>query len=157
MVEPGEAPTPQALSHVFTPVAIGGLRLPHRIVMGSMHLGLEGRDDAGERLAAFYRERALGCAGLIVTGGWAVSADGAADASYGILASTPPRGRPNPPPPGRGRPNPPIAPVRTTAPGVTPVRTTAPRLSCPSPLLAAPPAPYAGGDCSVGSGNCGCG
>ncbi len=116
MVEPGEAPTPQALSHVFTPVAIGGLRLPHRIVMGSMHLGLEGRDDAGERLAAFYRERALGCAGLIVTGGWAVSADGAADASYGILASTPPRGRPNPPPPGRGRPNPPIAPVRTTAP-----------------------------------------
>jgi 2,4-dienoyl-CoA reductase (NADPH2) len=38
-------------------------------------------------LAAFYRERALGGAGLIVTGGWAVSADGAADASYGVLGT----------------------------------------------------------------------
>ena len=75
-----------SLDHVFTPIEVGGLRLPHRIVMGSMHLGLEGAPDAGERLAAFYRERALGGAGLIVTGGWAVSADGAADASYGVLA-----------------------------------------------------------------------
>jgi 2,4-dienoyl-CoA reductase (NADPH2) len=74
-----------ALDHVFAPIAIGALRLPHRIVMGSMHLGVEGADDAGERLAAFYRERALGGAGLIVTGGWAVSADGAADGSYGVL------------------------------------------------------------------------
>ena len=80
MPEPGGS-----LDHVFTPIEIGALQLPHRIVMGSMHLGLEGLDDAGERLAAFYRERALGGAGLIVTGGWAVSADGAADASYGIL------------------------------------------------------------------------
>jgi 2,4-dienoyl-CoA reductase (NADPH2) len=93
------------LDHIFTPIEIGGLSLPHRVVMGSMHLGLEGRDDAGERLAAFYRERALGGAGLIVTGGWAVSADGAADASYGILGGSSTRGRPNPP----------IAPDRTTA------------------------------------------
>jgi 2,4-dienoyl-CoA reductase (NADPH2) len=81
--------------------------------------------DAGERLAAFYRERALGGAGLIVTGGWAVSADGAADASYGILDQPPGRSRPNAPPPkrgrpsaprpGRGQPNAPIAPLRTTA------------------------------------------
>jgi 2,4-dienoyl-CoA reductase (NADPH2) len=74
------------LPHVFTPIEIGGLKLPHRIAMGSMHLGLEGAPDAGERLAAFYRERALGGAGLIVTGGWAVSEDGAADASYGVLS-----------------------------------------------------------------------
>jgi 2,4-dienoyl-CoA reductase (NADPH2) len=74
-----------APEHVFTPVSIGGLRLPHRIVMGSMHLGLEGAEDAGARLAAFYRERAEGGAGLIVTGGWAVSPDGGADDSYGIL------------------------------------------------------------------------
>jgi 2,4-dienoyl-CoA reductase (NADPH2) len=92
MTEPGEADAPQALSHVFTPLAIGGMQLPHRIVMGSMHLGLEGLPDAGERLAAFYRERALGGAGLIVTGGWAVSADGAADASYGILSADGVRG-----------------------------------------------------------------
>jgi 2,4-dienoyl-CoA reductase (NADPH2) len=76
-----------ALDHIYAPIEIGGLRLPHRVVMGSMHLCLEGREDAGERLAAFYRERALGGAGLIVTGGWAVSADGAADHSYGVLGT----------------------------------------------------------------------
>ncbi|HEX3361737.1 MAG TPA: FAD-dependent oxidoreductase, partial [Solirubrobacterales bacterium] len=76
-----------AFEHVFSPIAVGGLQLPHRIVMGSMHLGLEGVPDAGERLGAFYRERALGGAGLIVTGGWAVSADAAADGSYGVLGS----------------------------------------------------------------------
>jgi 2,4-dienoyl-CoA reductase (NADPH2) len=80
-------PEPGDLEHVFSPTRIGGLRLPHRIVMGSMHLGLEGAPDAGERLAAFYRERAEGGAGLIVTGGWAVSDDGAADASYEMLGT----------------------------------------------------------------------
>jgi 2,4-dienoyl-CoA reductase (NADPH2) len=107
MPEPGDAQARGALSHVFAPVKIGSLELPHRIVMGSMHLGVEGAADAGERLTAFYRERALGGAGLIVTGGWAVSADGAADQSYGVLGGPAPR---------RGRPYPPIAPVRTTAP-----------------------------------------
>src|SRR5258708_39858392 len=87
MPEPGDAEAPGALSHVFAPVKIGSLELPHRIVMGSMHLGVEGAPDAGGRLAAFYRERALGGAGLIVTGGWAVSADGAAAQSYGVLAT----------------------------------------------------------------------
>lgn len=82
MPDPGAA-----LDHTFAPIEIGGLRLPHRIAMGSMHLCLEGREDAGERLAAFYRERALGGAGLIVTGGWAVSEDGAADHSYGMLGT----------------------------------------------------------------------
>jgi 2,4-dienoyl-CoA reductase (NADPH2) len=85
MPDPPQADAPEALPHVFRPLTIGGLELPHRIVMGSMHLGVEGAEDAGERLAAFYRERALGGAGLIVTGGWAVSADGAADESYGVL------------------------------------------------------------------------
>jgi 2,4-dienoyl-CoA reductase (NADPH2) len=121
MPDPGTS-----LDHTFTPIEVGGLRLPHRIVMGSMHLCMEGDADAGERLAAFYRERALGGAGLIVTGGWAVSPDGAADHSYGVL-SPPERGRPNQPSPSRGRPNPPIAPVRSTAGGGAPVRSTAGR------------------------------
>ena len=55
--------------------------------MGSMHLCMEGREDAGERLAAFYRERALGGAGLIVTGGWAVSATARRGPSYGVLGN----------------------------------------------------------------------
>ncbi|HVX33418.1 MAG TPA: FAD-dependent oxidoreductase, partial [Solirubrobacterales bacterium] len=87
MPDPGAS-----LDHIYTPVRIGGQRLPHRIVMGSMHLCLEGREGAGERLAAFYRERARGGAGLIVTGGWAVSADGAADHSYGVLGTDAARG-----------------------------------------------------------------
>jgi 2,4-dienoyl-CoA reductase (NADPH2) len=128
MPDPGDAGAPTgALEHVFTPVKIGGLELPHRIVMGSMHLGVEGAEDAGTRLAAFYRERALGGAGLIVTGGWAVSADGAADASYGVLAGPghvrpsphpPERGRPSAPPAERGRPYAPIPPVRSTTAGL---------------------------------------
>ncbi len=73
------------LSSVFRPASVGALRLPHRIVMGSMHLGYEAEPDAGERLAAFYRERAEGGAGLVVTGGWAVSRAGAADADYGFV------------------------------------------------------------------------
>jgi 2,4-dienoyl-CoA reductase (NADPH2) len=126
-----------ASDEVFRPVRIGGLELPHRIVMGSMHLGIEAAEDAGPRLAAFYRERALGGAGLIVTGGWAVSPDGAADWSYGVLGpGATERGRPNPPLADGGRPGPPIAPVRstaldgarvkTTATGEAPVRSTAP-------------------------------
>ncbi len=47
------------------------LRLPHRIVMGSMHLGLEGRR-GGRAARGVLPERALGGAGLIVTGGAAV-------------------------------------------------------------------------------------
>ncbi len=65
--------------------AIGPLSLPHRIVMGSMHLGLEGLDDGGEALAAFYRERALAGAGLIVTGGSAVSRVGAGGRNYSFI------------------------------------------------------------------------
>jgi 2,4-dienoyl-CoA reductase (NADPH2) len=70
-IAPGDGDPPD-LGPVFEPGAIGGLRLPHRVVMGAMHMGTEAEPDAGEQLAAFYRERALGGAGLIVTGGWAV-------------------------------------------------------------------------------------
>lgn len=75
----------EVLREVWRPGAIGALRLPHRIVMGSMHLGVEGDDDAGAALAAFYGERARGGAGLIVTGGTAVSRAGAGGTSYGFV------------------------------------------------------------------------
>jgi 2,4-dienoyl-CoA reductase (NADPH2) len=56
--------------HLFQPLDLGFVRLPNRILMGSMHTGLEGRRDGMERLAAFYAERARGGAALIVTGGF---------------------------------------------------------------------------------------
>jgi 2,4-dienoyl-CoA reductase (NADPH2) len=73
------------LEHVWQPGVIGPLELPHRIVMGSMHLGLEAVDPDGSALAAFYRERAAGGAGLIVTGGSAVSRAGAGGVSYSFI------------------------------------------------------------------------
>ncbi|MGH3097650.1 MAG: hypothetical protein ACRDMV_16825, partial [Streptosporangiales bacterium] len=72
------------LEHVFQPAAIGHLRLPHRAVMGAMHLGVEDAPDAGEAMAAFYAERARGGAGLIMTGGSAVSEVGAGGRRYSL-------------------------------------------------------------------------
>jgi 2,4-dienoyl-CoA reductase (NADPH2) len=69
---------------------IGTLRLPNRIVMGSMHLGIEFDGDA---LAAFYAERARGGAGLIVTGGSSVNRVGAGGKNYSFInepGGTPP-------------------------------------------------------------------
>jgi 2,4-dienoyl-CoA reductase (NADPH2) len=61
-----------AYPHLMQPITLGGVRLRNRIVMGSMHTGLEGHqtEDAFDRLARFYAARAKGGAGLIVTGGF---------------------------------------------------------------------------------------
>lgn len=56
--------------HLFEPLDVGIAVLPNRILMGSMHTGLEARPDGMQRLAAFYAERAKGGAALIVTGGF---------------------------------------------------------------------------------------
>lgn len=66
------------------PGRIGSLELPHRIVMGSMHMGIETQPD-GEALAAFYAERARGGAALIVTGGSAVSRVAAGGRHYSFI------------------------------------------------------------------------
>ncbi|HEU0257144.1 MAG TPA: NADPH-dependent 2,4-dienoyl-CoA reductase, partial [Microbacteriaceae bacterium] len=69
------------------PVTIGSLRLPHRVIMGSMHLNRErGPADA---LAAFYVERVRGGAALIVTGGAAVSRVGAGSSAYSLINEAP--------------------------------------------------------------------
>jgi 2,4-dienoyl-CoA reductase (NADPH2) len=57
-------------THLFRPLDLGFVTLPNRILMGSMHTGLEARADGMERLAAFYAARATGGAALIVTGGF---------------------------------------------------------------------------------------
>lgn len=56
---------------LFQPLDLGFTQLKNRLLMGSMHTGLEEDKDGLQRLAAFYRERAQGGAGLIVTGGFA--------------------------------------------------------------------------------------
>ncbi len=59
--------------HLFAPLDLGFATLPNRVLMGSMHTGLEDRARDFEKLAAFYAERARGGVGLIVTGGIAPS------------------------------------------------------------------------------------
>ena len=55
--------------HLFAPLDLGFVTLRNRIVMGSMHTGLEDRARDYPKLAAYFAERARGGAGLIVTGG----------------------------------------------------------------------------------------
>ena len=56
---------------LFQPLDLGFTQLKNRLLMGSMHTGLEEDKEGLQRLAAFYRERAQGGVGLIVTGGFA--------------------------------------------------------------------------------------
>ncbi|REG82247.1 NADPH-dependent 2,4-dienoyl-CoA reductase [Marinomonas pollencensis] len=73
--------------HVFTPLNLGFTQLKNRIIMGSMHLGLEEMKGGFERMAAFYAERAKGGVALIVTGGIGPNSEGAVHASAALMAS----------------------------------------------------------------------
>ncbi|MFJ3583183.1 FAD-dependent oxidoreductase [Streptomyces sp. NPDC090127] len=55
--------------HLLSPLDLGFTTLPNRVLMGSMHVGLEETENGFARMAAFYAERARGGVGLIVTGG----------------------------------------------------------------------------------------
>ena len=80
--------------HLFAPLDLGHVTLPNRVLMGSMHVGLEEAPDGFARMAAFYAERARAGVGLIVTGGIAPNDEarpypgGAKPVSYTHLAST---------------------------------------------------------------------
>ena len=65
-----------AFENLLKPLDLGFTRLENRIVMGSMHTGLEELGDWG-RVAEFYCERARGKVALMVTGGIAPNAEGA--------------------------------------------------------------------------------
>ncbi|WBV72639.1 NADPH-dependent 2,4-dienoyl-CoA reductase [Legionella pneumophila] len=56
---------------IFQPLDLGFTQIKNRLLMGSMHTGLEEDKENLNRLASFYRERAQGGVGLIVTGGFA--------------------------------------------------------------------------------------
>src|SRR5690606_8198423 len=58
-----------AYPHLLKPLDLGFTTLPNRVLMGSMHVGLEEAENGFERLAAFYAERARGGVALMVTGG----------------------------------------------------------------------------------------
>lgn len=56
--------------HLLEPLDLGFTQLRNRVLMGSMHTGLEENKEGLHKLAAFYEERARGGVGLIVTGGF---------------------------------------------------------------------------------------
>ena len=62
--------------HIFQPLDLGFTTLKNRVLMGSMHTGLEEEKDGHAKMAAYYAERAKGGVGLIVTGGIAPNIQG---------------------------------------------------------------------------------
>lgn len=65
-----------AYPNLLAPLDLGFTTLKNRVLMGSMHIGLEEAPQGYERMAAFYAERAKGDVGLIVTGGVSPNDDG---------------------------------------------------------------------------------
>src|SRR5438876_12150232 len=62
--------------HLLAPLDLGHVTLPNRVLMGSMHTGLEDHARDYDKLAAYFAERARGGVALIVTGGIAPSIRG---------------------------------------------------------------------------------
>ena len=67
-----------AYPHLLAPLDLGFTTLKNRVLMGSMHTGLEEAPDGFTKLAAFFAERARGGVGLIVTGGFSPNVSGRA-------------------------------------------------------------------------------
>lgn len=65
-----------AYPHMLAPLDLGFTTLANRVLMGSMHTGLEEEKNGFAKLAAFYEARAKGGVGLIVTGGISPNARG---------------------------------------------------------------------------------
>jgi 2,4-dienoyl-CoA reductase (NADPH2) len=70
-----DSPNPH-YPNLFAPLRVGPLTLPNRILMGSMHTGLESAPGGHAKLAAFYAERAAGGTALLVTGAFAPNMEG---------------------------------------------------------------------------------
>ena len=72
---------------LLEPLDLGFTQLKNRVLMGSMHTGLEEMKDGMERMAAFFAERAHGGVGMIVTGGFGPSAEAATHPHTNIINS----------------------------------------------------------------------
>ncbi|MBY0240505.1 MAG: NADPH-dependent 2,4-dienoyl-CoA reductase [Burkholderiaceae bacterium] len=74
--------------HLLAPLDLGFTTLKNRVLMGSMHTGLEETPNGYERMAAFFAERARGGVGLIVTGGIAPNVEGGVYAGAAKLTTS---------------------------------------------------------------------
>ncbi len=83
-----------AYPHLFAPLELGFTQLRNRVLMGSMHTGLEDRARDFPKLAAYFGERAAGGAALLVTGGFAPNVVGWL-APFGSKLSWPWEARPH--------------------------------------------------------------
>ncbi|MCG8668013.1 MAG: NADPH-dependent 2,4-dienoyl-CoA reductase [Pseudomonadales bacterium] len=72
---------------LLEPLDLGFTTLRNRVLMGSMHTGLEEHPDGVARMAAFFAERARGGVGLIVTGGFGPNAEGATHPMTNLIKS----------------------------------------------------------------------
>ncbi|MFO7750509.1 MAG: NADPH-dependent 2,4-dienoyl-CoA reductase [Desulfobacteraceae bacterium] len=63
--------------HLFTSLDLGTTTLKNRVIMGSMHTGLEEAADGFTKMAAYFAERAAGGVALMVTGGFSPNLEGA--------------------------------------------------------------------------------
>jgi 2,4-dienoyl-CoA reductase (NADPH2) len=73
--------------NLLAPLDLGFTRLPNRVLMGSMHTGLEDGRKHFPAMAAFFAERARGGVGLMVTGGFAPNIEGWAKPFAGTLST----------------------------------------------------------------------
>jgi len=73
--------------HLLQPLDLGFTTLKNRLIMGSMHTGLEDNPEHFYRLAAYFAERARGGVGLIVTGGVAPNVEGRVAPGAGKLTT----------------------------------------------------------------------
>ena len=88
------APSPLASTHaspfphLLAPLDLGFTTLKNRVLMGSMHTGLEDGRKHFPAMAAYFAERARGGVGLMVTGGFAPNIAGWTKPFAGMLASS---------------------------------------------------------------------
>jgi len=76
----------QRYPHLLAPLDLGFTKIRNRVLMGSMHTGLEDGNNHG-RLSAYFAERARGGVGLIVTGGYAPNVAGWVKPFSGMMSS----------------------------------------------------------------------
>ncbi|HEY5717037.1 MAG TPA: NADPH-dependent 2,4-dienoyl-CoA reductase, partial [Motiliproteus sp.] len=73
--------------HLLAPLDLGFTTLKNRVLMGSMHTGLEEMPNGHTKMAAFYAERARGGVALIVTGGIAPNPQGVVMPGASVMAT----------------------------------------------------------------------